>query len=93
MRRGKRLAMYVVLHSTVYKDFGQFSKIKKGLINDQYLMCPTAFSLAPRCNIAPKVFEVVCIQVGSNQMPLTAWKHTERHRHRKKYLMKLQGIA
>ena len=35
------------------------------------------------------------ILVGSNQMPLTAWKHTERNRHRdrKKFLMKRQGLA
>ena len=35
------------------------------------------------------------IQVGSNQMPLTAWNHTEenRHRDRKKYLVKFQGVA
>ena len=33
--------------------------------------------------------------LGSNRKPQTAWKHTERtrHRDRKKYLMKLQGIA
>ena len=34
-------------------------------------------------------------RVGSNEMPFTAWKHTERNRHRdrKKYSFELQGVA
>ena len=45
--------------------------------------------------LKPDVRSFNSIQVGSNGMPITAWKDDERNRHkdRQMYLIKLQWVA